>query len=65
MQPDRLTIYLALGIIASGIAAVTGPSLALLTLFQVVLVVELVNLISAPGDDIRRPANTLGNSQGE
>ncbi len=65
MQPDRLIIYLALGIVASGIAAVTGPSPALLTLFQVVLVVELVNLISAPGDDIGRPADTLSNSQGE
>ena len=65
MKPDRLTIYLALGIIASGISAVTGPSPALLTLVQVVVVVELVNLISAPGDDVPRPINTLGNSQGE
>ena len=65
MEPDRLTIYLALGIVGSGIAAVTGPSMALLTLFQVVLVVELINLVSAPGDEERRPANTLGNSQGE
>lgn len=65
MQPDRLTIYLALGIVASGIAAVTGPSLALFTLFQVVLVVEIVNLVSAPGDEVRHRAGIPGNSQGE
>ncbi|GEM_PF-6724591 len=65
MQPDRLTIYLALGIVASGIAAVTGPSPALLTLLQVVVVVECVNLISAPGDGDRHSAGALGNSQGE
>ena len=65
MQPDRLTIYLALGIVASGIAAVTGPSPALLTLLQIVLVVELVNLISAPGDDVPGPADSLNDSQGE
>lgn len=65
MQPDRLTIYLALGIVASGIAALTGPSPALLTLLQIVLVVELVNLISAPGDDVPRPTDSLNNSQGE
>ena len=65
MQPDRLTIYLALAIVASGIAAVTGPSPALLTLLQVVLVVELLNLISAPGDDVRGGAGNPRNSQGE
>ncbi|MFK7828356.1 MAG: hypothetical protein AB8B57_01135 [Congregibacter sp.] len=65
MEPDRLTIYLALGIVASGIAAVTGPSPALFTLFQVVLVVETVNLISAPGDEAQRRVSVPGNSQGE
>jgi hypothetical protein len=65
MEPDRLTIYLALGVVASGIAAVTGPSPALLTLFQVVLVVEVVNLISAPGDEARSQIRALSNSQGE
>lgn len=65
MQPDRLTIYLALGTVASGIAAVTGPSPALFTLFQVIVVVEAVNLISAPGDELRRQASVPGNSQGE
>ncbi|MEE4277997.1 MAG: hypothetical protein V2I82_05960 [Halieaceae bacterium] len=64
MQPDRLTIYLALGIVASGIAMLTGPSPALLSLSLVVLVVELVNLIAAPGDETRRPGNTLTASQG-
>lgn len=65
MQPDRLTIYLAIGVVASGIAAVTGPSSALLTLFQVVAVVEVVNLIAAPGDDVRQETRPLDNSQGE
>jgi hypothetical protein len=50
MQPDRVTIYLALAVVAGAIAAVTGPSLALLTLAQIVVVVELVNCIAAPGD---------------
>ena len=63
MRPDRLVIYLALGIVAGGIAAVTGPSLALLTLLQIVLVVECVNLIAAPGDETR--AEMFGESQGE
>ncbi|MFT7288754.1 MAG: hypothetical protein ACI87W_002877 [Halieaceae bacterium] len=65
MQPDRLTIYLALGVVASGIAALTGPSMALLTLLQVIAVVEAVNLISAPGDERKRATSTLGNLQGE
>jgi hypothetical protein len=65
MEPDRITIYLALGVVASGIAAVTGPSPALLTLFQVVLVVEAVNLVSAPGDEARDSIRALNNSQGE
>lgn len=65
MKPDRLTIYLALAVIASGIAAVTGPSLALLTLVQIVLVVELINLIAAPGDESPASLSTLGASQGE
>lgn len=50
MEPDRVTIYLALAVIAGAIATVTGPSLALLTLGQIVVVVELINRISAPGD---------------
>ena len=65
MRPDRVTIYIALGVVASGIAAVTGPSVALLTLAQIVLVVELVNLISAPGDEPAGSANAFNNSQGE
>jgi hypothetical protein len=63
MHPDRLVIYLALGVVAGGIAAITGPSPALLTLLQVVLVVECVNLIAAPGDETR--ADPVGKTQGE
>lgn len=51
MEPDRLTIYLAIGVVVAAIAAITGPSPALLTLAQIVLVVEAVNRISAPGDE--------------
>ncbi len=65
MQPDRLTIYLALGVVACGIAAVTGPSPALLTLFQIVLVVESINLIAAPGDDLTAGSTLPRHSQGE
>ena len=65
MEPDRLTIYLALAVVASGIAAVTGPSPALFTLLQIVLVIEAINLISAPGDESHRQINALSNSQGE
>ncbi len=65
MQPDRITMYLALGVVASGIAAITGPSLALLTLLQVVLVVESVNLIHAPGDDTQTVFRASGQSKGE
>ncbi|MFT4769126.1 MAG: hypothetical protein ACI8RN_002266 [Glaciecola sp.] len=65
MQPDRLTIYLALAVVACGIATVTGPSLALVSLFEIVLVVEAVNLISAPGDASHRRVDTPRNSQGE
>ena len=65
MQPDRLTIYLALGVVASGIAAVTGPSAALLTLSQIVVVVESINLISAPGDLPLESFSALSNSEGE
>jgi hypothetical protein len=65
MQPDRFTIYLALAVVASGIAAVTGPSPALATLIQIVLVIEVINLISAPGDEARPGVSTLSNSQGE
>ncbi len=65
MEPDRITIYLALAVVACGIAAVTGPSLALLSLFEIVLVVEVINLISAPGDAIQSRGETPSNSQGE
>jgi hypothetical protein len=65
MRPDRITMYIALGVIASCIAAITGPSPALLTLAQIVLVVECVNLIHAPGDDIPGGAGTLSESEGE
>ena len=65
MQPDRLTIYLAISMVACGIAGVTGPSPALLTLLQVVLVVEAVNLIAAPGDDAQGSVSTVDTSQGE
>ncbi|MEM1143532.1 MAG: hypothetical protein AAGI88_13205 [Pseudomonadota bacterium] len=65
MAPDRTTIYLAIGLISSGIATVTGPSPALLSLAQIVLVVEAINLIAAPGDDRIRRSRTLSNSQGE
>lgn len=65
MQPDRLTIYLALAIVTCGIAAVTGPSPALLTLLQIVLVVECINLIAAPGDDVTPGTPLPRHSQGE
>lgn len=65
MEPDRFTTYIAIGVIGCGIAAITGPSPALLTLFQIVLVVEAVNLIGAPGDEIPRTDGASGNSQGE
>ena len=65
MQPDRLTIYLALGVVAAGIAAVTGPSPALLTLLQVVGVVECINLVAAPGDDQVADSGPRGRTQGE
>ncbi|WOJ96075.1 hypothetical protein R0137_12590 [Congregibacter brevis] len=65
MEPDRMTIYLALAVVACGIAAVTGPSLALVSLFEIVLVVEAVNLISAPGDAMRSRSESPNHSQGE
>jgi hypothetical protein len=65
MQPDRLTIYLGLAIVACGIAAVTGPSPALLTLLQIVFVVECINLIAAPGDDTTTGGSLPRHSQGE
>jgi hypothetical protein len=65
MEPDRLTIYLALAVVACGIATVTGPSAALISLFEIVLVVEAVNLIAAPGDASHSRADTPSNSQGE
>jgi hypothetical protein len=48
--PDRLIIYLVLGLLCALIASVTGPSGGLLTLLQVVVVVEAINLLGAPGD---------------
>ena len=64
MEPDRLTIYLALGVVIAGIATITGPSLALLTLAQVVIVVEVINCINAPGD-LRSRAVGADHSKGE
>jgi hypothetical protein len=49
-RPDRLLIYLALALVAAAIASITGPSAGLLTLLQVVVVVEAINLLGAPGD---------------
>jgi hypothetical protein len=65
MEPDRITIYLALAVIAGAIAAVTGPSLALLTLAQVVIVVEVINRISAPGDLSSKTAQPVNHPKGE
>ena len=65
MQPDRLTIYLALGVVAAGIAAVTGPSPALLTMLQIVVVVECINLVAAPGDEQFTENGPQGRPQGE
>lgn len=65
MEPDRLTIYLALAIVACGIATVTGPSPALISLFQIVLVVEAINLIAAPGDVAPPRVDTPSDPQGE
>ena len=64
MEPDRLAIYLALGIVIAGIAALTGPWSALLTLAQVVVVVELINRINAPVD-LRSRAVGADHSKGE
>ena len=44
-RPDRLLIYLALALIGAAIASITGPSAGLLTLLQVVVVVEVINLL--------------------
>jgi hypothetical protein len=64
MKPDRLTIYLAIAFVGAGIAAVTGPSPALLTLAQVVIVVEVINAITAPAglrkDAVLRANNPKG-----
>jgi len=49
-RPDRQLIYLALALVAAAIASITGPSAGLLTLLQVVVVVEAINLLGAPGD---------------
>jgi hypothetical protein len=49
-RPDRLFIYLALALLGACIASITGPSAGLLTLLQVVVVVEAINLLGAPGD---------------
>ncbi|MEO0437691.1 MAG: hypothetical protein AAF098_12375 [Pseudomonadota bacterium] len=62
MSPDRTMIYLAIGLVSSGIAAVTGPSPALLSLAQIILVVEAVNLIGAPGDERITTRNQFGGS---
>ena len=51
--------------VIGGIAAVTGPSAALLTLSQIVVVVESINLISAPGDLPLESFSALSNSEGE
>ncbi len=64
MEPDRLTIYLALGVVIAGIATITGPSPALLTLAQVVIVIEVINRINAPGD-LRSRAVGTDHSKGE
>jgi hypothetical protein len=65
MEPDRITIYIALAVVGAGIAVVTGPSPALLTLAQVVIVVELINRIPAPGDRRTRVALWPGTPKGE
>lgn len=65
MEPDRITIYIALAVVGAGIAAVTGPSPALLTLAQVVIVVELINKIWAPGDRRTRVALGVSTPEGE
>ena len=49
-RPDRLFIYPALALIGALIASITGPCAGLLTLLQVVIVVEAINLLGAPGD---------------
>ncbi|MEO0369734.1 MAG: hypothetical protein AAF197_13285 [Pseudomonadota bacterium] len=66
MSPDRTMIYLAIGLVSSGIAAVTGPSPALLSLAQIILVVEAINLIGAPGDErpeMRKQLSSASSSQ--
>ena len=65
MQPDRVVIYLALGLVTGFIAMVSGPSLALLSMMPVVGVVEVVNLVSAPGDLPAPPPISLSESQGD
>jgi len=65
MRPDRFTIYLALSVVVSAIAAITGPSLALLTLVQIVLVVEGINLVAAPGDEYPAGYSAPAKSKGE
>jgi hypothetical protein len=64
MQPDRVTIYLALGVVVAVLAAVTGPSPALLTLAQVVIVVEVISRLNAPGN-LRSRAVGADHSKGE
>jgi hypothetical protein len=49
-HPDRLTIYQILALLCAAIASITGPSPGLLTLLLLVVVIEAVNLLGAPGD---------------
>jgi hypothetical protein len=65
VQPDRVVIYSALGLLTGLIATLTGPSLALLSLMPVVGVVEVVNLVSAPGDLPVHPVISMSETQGE
>ena len=65
MQPDRVVIYSALGLVTGLIATLTGPSLALLSLVPVVGVVEVVNLVSAPGDLPAQDTFSVADLQGE
>jgi hypothetical protein len=49
-RPDRLLIYPALALVAAAIAGSIGPFAGLLTLLQVVVVVEGVSRLGAPGN---------------
>jgi len=65
VQPDRVVIYIALGLVTGLIATMTGPSLALLSLMPVVGVVEVINLVAAPGDIPVEQIISLSEAQGE